>query len=319
VSVDPLNEKYPELSAYQYASNRPITGIDLDGLEYLNITNPNIESYCYNEDGTGEITMEGQTFTTYGIHSFNSEEFYQICTNIYCTPDGISTSGTNDQLESLMFITSEELGQIFPNGSGLDNLASILNENLSTFGIKTPEALAHFLAQAGEETGGFRNISATENLNYSANRLVEVWSGRFSLEAQEGKVLANDYEKNPEKLGNYIYANRMGNGDVASGDGYLFRGRGVFQLTGKSNYTAFQTFYNNNYTSGINITSDPSPVANDTNLAIISALWYFNTRVMNQLDLQTATVYQVTRKVNGGTTGIAGRTNYYNSAMNLFR
>src|SRR5262249_8858281 len=104
-------------------------------------------------------------------------------------------------------------------------------DRLPEFGVNTPKRIAHFLSQIGHESGGFR--IKVEDLSYTAARLMQVWPSRFP-----NMDIARQYERNPEKLGNFVYANRMGNGDAASGDGYRFRGRGLLQLTGRSMYRA---------------------------------------------------------------------------------
>ena len=105
-----------------------------------------------------------------------------------------------------------------------------INETFERFDISTPERQACFLGQCAHESGGFATLK--ENLNYSAEGLTKVWPKRFpSLEA------AQPYHRNPEKIANKVYADRMGNGDEASGEGFKYRGRGLIQLTGKDNYT----------------------------------------------------------------------------------
>jgi len=108
-------------------------------------------------------------------------------------------------------------------------------DRLPAFGVNTPKRIAHFLSQIGHESGGFR--ISVENLSYTAARMMQVWPSRFpNLE------IASQYAHNPEKLGNFVYANRMGNGNAASGDGFRFRGRGLLQLTGRSMYCAVKDF-----------------------------------------------------------------------------
>ena len=113
-----------------------------------------------------------------------------------------------------------------------DTVIAQIPEVMQKFGIDTPVELAHFLAQCGHESGGFRVVN--ENLNYSAKGLLGIFKKYFPT-----AVLAEQYQRKPEKIANRVYASRMGNGDEASGEGFKFRGRGYIQLTGKSNYTAF--------------------------------------------------------------------------------
>lgn len=216
-----------------------------------------------------------------------------------------------------MPLTSAQLAAIFPKGTNLAALTNILNTHLPEFGVVTKVAVAHFLGQAGEETGGFVKPSVTENLSYSATGLVKVWPSRFSLEPVEGKTVASTVERNPEAIGNLVYANRMGNGDAASGDGFRYRGRGIFQLTGKENYKRFSSFYSTRYSPPIDFVVNPDPIAADPEMAVVSALWYFESRVLRALNIATATVEQVTKKVNGGLTGLEGREKYFHAAMSV--
>lgn len=185
----------------------------------------------------------------------------------------------------------------FPNANpdDMELLADILNDHGTDFGINTAAELQHFLAQAGHESNGFANLGITENLNYSATRLTQVWPSRFSF-TNPNLLNPNNYANNPEVLGNYVYCCRNGNGDIASGDGYLYRGRGIFQLTGRSNYEAYETFLNDN---GLDWTYD-GPESLETDLhAIISALWYFKSRVLDDIDVDDNTnANSVTNKVN---------------------
>jgi len=162
------------------------------------------------------------------------------------------------------------------------------------FGITTNLRLAHFLAQCALESAGF--TATVENMNYSAQRLVQVFPKYFR------NVDPAAYANNPAKIGNRVYANRMGNGDEASGDGFKFRGRGYIQLTGKNNYTSFSTFV------GEDCVADPDLVATKHPLA--SAAFYFNSNniwAICDRGADDGTVTSVTKAVNGGTTGLAER------------
>lgn len=174
------------------------------------------------------------------------------------------------------------------------------------FGINTSLRLAHFLAQAGHESGGFRLTQ--ENLNYSAKGLVGLFGKYFTATS------AKDYERKPEKIANVIYANRMGNGPSTSGDGWRFRGRGYIQLTGRDNYTAFGK------SIGIDIPANPDLVA--TTYALSSAAWFWSNNGLNKLaDLgpTTDTVTKITKRVNGGTIGLQDRIKHFNEYYNLVK
>jgi putative chitinase len=170
---------------------------------------------------------------------------------------------------------------------------------MEKFQINTPLRLAHFLAQCGHESGGFRLTK--ENLNYSAKGLMGIFKKYFPTEA-----LAKQYERKPEKIANKVYGGRMGNGPEASGDGAKFCGRGYIQLTGKDNYTAFGKSINED------LTKDPTVVADK--YALLSAAWFFSKNGLHKLadgGATDAVVTQITRRVNGGTIGLADRIKHF--------
>jgi putative chitinase len=159
-----------------------------------------------------------------------------------------------------------------------------------------PFRAAHFFAQTAHETGNFKAFS--ENLFYSASGLVSVFPKYFkSLDE------AKPYEKQPEKIANKVYGNRMGNGDEASGQGFKFRGRGALQLTGKSNYEAFSKFLNKP-----EILTNPDLVANDYSFE--SALYFFEKNGLWAIcdkGVNDDTILALTKKINGGTNGLDHR------------
>lgn len=170
---------------------------------------------------------------------------------------------------------------------------------IEKFGVNTPLRLAHFLAQCAHESANFTAVS--ENLNYSAKGLLRTFKKYFPTEA-----LALQYEGNPEKIANRVYANRMGNGDEASGDGFKFRGRGFIQLTGKENYQAFADFI------GEDCVANPDWVA--TKYPLVSAAFFFNKNGLWAIcdkGATSAVVLEVTMRVNGGTNGLAERLKYF--------
>ena len=175
------------------------------------------------------------------------------------------------------------------------------------FEINTPLRLAHFLAQCGHESGGFKVVK--ENLNYGAKGLRSIFGKYFPTDA-----LALAYERKPEKIANKVYANRMLNGDEASGDGYKFCGRGYIQLTGKENYTNFGKAI------GIDLTATPDLVA--TQYPLLSAAWFFHKNGLHKLADAGATeaaVTSVTKRVNGGVIGLADRIKHFNEYYNLLK
>lgn len=166
---------------------------------------------------------------------------------------------------------------------------------MTKFQINTPLRLCHFLAQCGHESGGFTAVR--ENLNYAAAGLLKVFKKYFPTEAK-----ANEYARKGEKIGNLVYANRMGNGPEASGDGFKFRGRGYIQLTGKINYTAFDKVVPED------VLAEPDLVA--TKYPLLSAAWFWDSRKLNAVadrGASDADVTAITKVVNGGTHGLADR------------
>jgi putative chitinase len=186
-----------------------------------------------------------------------------------------------------------------------DSVIAQIPEVANKFQINTPLRLAHFLAQCGHESGGFKFIR--ENLNYSADGLKKIFPKYFK---EPG--LAEKYARQPEKIASRVYGGRMGNGDEASKEGYKFRGRGYIQLTGKSNYTEFDKFVDEN------ILENPELVA--TKYPLLSAAWFFHRNGLNALadkGADTATVTAVTKRVNGGTIGLPDRIKHFNQYYKL--
>ena len=178
-----------------------------------------------------------------------------------------------------------------------------LNATCDKFEINTPERIAGFLSQVGHESGGFKFV--VENLNYSAPALRTVFGKYFTDDSQ-----ANAYARQPEKIANKVYANRMGNGDEASGEGWKYHGRGLIQLTGKDNYTAFSN------ASGVDAVNRPELVELP-DAASLSAGWFWDTRHLNNYaDAQD--VLGMTKRVNGGTNGLDDRKSRYDKLIAYF-
>ena len=180
------------------------------------------------------------------------------------------------------------------NPDGVFGLGTL--KSAMAFYKMNPFRAAHFFAQTAHETGNFKAFS--ENLFYSASGLVSVFPKYFkSLDE------AKPYEKQPEKIANKVYGNRMGNGDEASGQGFNFRGRGALQLTGKSNYEAFSKFLNKP-----EILTNPDLVANDYSFE--SALYFFEKNGLWAIcdkGVNDDTILALTKKINGGTNGLDHR------------
>lgn len=214
-----------------------------------------------------------------------------------------------------------ELVQIFPNVNSLvlETLKDLINTYGADFGLIEKEVIAHFISQAGHETNGFSNTGFTENLYYTtAERLLKIFPSKFSL-TDPNKKNPNDYLRNPQKLANLVYAWRNGNGSESSGDGYKYRGRGAFQLTGKDNYSDFNNFYQSNINTENDFVSNPDLIASDQNVGILSAMWFFKDRVLDKIsDISQLTVDNVTQKINGPfKAGLDDRKNWFEIAINM--
>ena len=170
--------------------------------------------------------------------------------------------------------------------------------------INTPLRAAHFLAQAAHESGGFKFKS--ENLNYSKDSLLKVFPKYFTPASAEA------YHRQPEKIASRVYANRMGNGNEASKEGWKFKGRGYIQLTGKDNYKAFSDWAKEPF-----IMENPDQVADDK-YAGLSAIWFWNKNGLSKIAdtdnlRDDKTIIKITSRVNGGTHGIVDRTERFNN------
>ena len=185
-----------------------------------------------------------------------------------------------------------------------DAVIAQIPDTAAKFGITNVLRLAHFLAQCGHESGGFKAVN--ENLNYSADGLVKIFGKYFNA------TTAPAYARNPEKIANKVYSSRMGNGDEASGDGWKHRGRGYIQLTGKDNYSKFDKMVDDD------ILGNPDLVA--TKYPLASAAFFFNSNGLWAIcdkGADVATVTAVTKRVNGGTIGLDDRIKHFNEFYSL--
>jgi len=186
-----------------------------------------------------------------------------------------------------------------------DAVIAQIPDTAAKFAINTPLRLAHFLAQCGHESGGFR--ATQENLNYSAKGLTGTFKKYFPSEAA-----AAPYAKNPLKIASKVYGGRMGNGPEPTQEGYKFRGRGYIQLTGKENYTAFGKSINED------ILSNPDKVA--SSYALLSAAWFFSKNGLHKMadeGSSDAVVTKITKRVNGGTLGLSDRISHFKQYFKL--
>jgi len=253
-----------------------------------------------------------------GVFGKNTEEAikaFQLKNEL--SPDGLVGEGTwNKIFGERTLITEPSIPQQPISSLGglkLENLKghipdaviAQIPDTAAKFEINTPLRLAHFLAQCGHESGGFK--ATQENLNYSAGGLKGIFSKYFK---EAG--LAESYQRNPEKIASRVYGGRMGNGPESTGDGYKFRGRGYIQLTGKDNYTAFGKAINED------MTANPDKVA--TNYALLSAAWFFSKNGLHKMadgGATDAVVTQITKRVNGGTIGLPDRIKHFKEYYKL--
>ena len=202
-----------------------------------------------------------------------------------------------------MAITAELLQEAFDLEDGTaEKYIDALNAAMDEFEINTSQRRAMFLAQCCHESGHFRAVS--ENLNYKADSLTRVFPKYFR------DVDPNDYAKQPEKIANRVYGGRMGNGDEESGDGYRFRGRGLIQLTGKSNYIACSEDLE------VDLIENPDYLITPEGAAR-SAAWFWSANDLNKY-ADSDDIVGCTKRVNGGTIGLEERTELYDEAKALF-
>jgi putative chitinase len=265
----------------------------------------------------------------------NNENVKKLQAKLGLTTDGIFGSGTESAVKDWQvknglgsdgIVGDGTWGKMFPNGSTPivsksiptsqfklaalkghipDSVIVQIPDTASKFNITTPLRLAHFLAQCGHESGGFKAVS--ENLNYGAKGLLGIFKKYFPTEA-----LAKSYERQPEKIASKVYASRMGNGDEASKEGYKFRGRGYIQLTGKNNYTNFAKFI------GEDTVGNPDLVA--TKYPLASAAFFFDSNKLWSIcdkGSDDTTVTSVTKRVNGGTIGLSDRIKHFKEYYSL--
>jgi len=188
----------------------------------------------------------------------------------------------------------QETCGVTPDGAFGPNTARAIAKHYDL----TPKRGAHLLGQAAHESGNF--MVSEENLNYRASTMCRVWPSRFKSEAD-----AEPYSRNPEKLANKVYADRMGNGPESSGDGWKNRGRGFLQTTGAINIKQFAEHIGRD-----SLVDNPDPIANE--LAFESAIFFFEKNglfVMADKGISDSVIKSITRRINGGYHGLQDRMN----------
>lgn len=202
-----------------------------------------------------------------------------------------------------MNLELDQLREIIPKNPYLQYWYNALEQLLPEYQIDTPHRLAAFLAQCAHESGNF--VFIKENLNYKWQSLRKVFPKYFPTDA-----LAQQYEKQPERIANKIYANRMGNGPEESGDGYRFCGRGLIQVTGRDNYSWFA--------ASLDISPEEASEYMETfEGAAQSACWFWETNNLNQW-ADRGDIVTLTKRINGGTIGLEDRQKHYNHALHVF-
>jgi putative chitinase len=192
---------------------------------------------------------------------------------------------------------------MIPRNPYVNQWYDAISEILPEYGINTPQRVAAFLAQCAHESGGF--VFLKENLNYKAPSLRKVFPKYFQDDAT-----AAAYANKPEKIANRVYANRMGNGDESSGDGWRYCGRGLIQLTGKDNYTFFA--------ASLDIPVEEAAEYLQTfEGAVQSACFFWEQNNLNQW-ADKGDILTLTKRINGGTIGLEDRIKHYEHALHIF-
>ena len=202
--------------------------------------------------------------------------------------------------EDYKFITSLQFSSIVPSVTlaKVNDLLNALNKAMQEFSINTPIRQCAFIAQTAHESAGYAFL--IENLNYSAQALINTWPSRFTAKN------APLYARQQQKIANYVYSNRLGNGNEASGDGWKYRGRGIIQITGKDNYR------NCGVDLGLDLVTSPE-LLEQLEHAFRSGAWFWNSRKLNDLADKEDFV-RITKAINGGTIGLEDRMKYYTRA-----
>jgi putative chitinase len=201
-----------------------------------------------------------------------------------------------------MKLTVSRLKQMVPGITHVDHWIEAFDQLLPDYEINTPKRVAAFIAQCAHESGGFRFLK--ENLNYKAESLMKTFPKYFS-----DKDTANAYAKQPVKIANRVYASRMGNGDEASGDGYRYCGRGLIQLTGKTNYDWFAASLEISAT-------EASEYLETFEGAAQSACWFWESNNLN-VEADAGDIKKMTKKINGGYIGLDDRIKHYEHALHI--
>jgi putative chitinase len=289
-SIDPLAAKYPWWSTYQFAGLMPTWYREMEGLE------PDYNG-SYNGQGAYAPILDENNKPLP-----NTENQTWIWNNSIWNKADVA-------------VVYETMESVFTraNPTYLKNVEIAINLHGSSFGLNSYESICHFLSQTGHESAGFTTVE--EKFNYSVNGLVSTFSKYFYVGTPvEGKYDATKYartEDHPakaEEIANIVYSNRMGNG---ANEGYLYRGRGLIQLTGKSAYQSFTDYINATFTNNtVDFVKDPDLIKTDQYM-VLSAMWFFKKNVVDKIDVKDASVKEVTKIINGGYNRLKDRESKY--------
>ncbi|MBI3138218.1 MAG: hypothetical protein HYZ15_06510 [Sphingobacteriales bacterium] len=300
LSADPLIKSYPFYSPFQFAGDNPVKFIDLDGGEPKD---PG--AYA----GSGASAPEYSIDKTTNKEVASKESFKWVWNN-------------NKWNKSEMAVTASELSILFKSAKGvhLKTLEVGINLNGKNYGINSYDKLAHFLAQAGHETGGFTREHTPELWRYSLKRFGEVFgttSYAYKRVLEDPGVL-----KDQVKFFSVVYGKEnkpdLGNGGEATTDGYLFRGAGYFGITGRYNYAKFTQDYCANQSVSYVKPFTATDVEQDPNLGLLTAMWHFKKFTVAKID-QNKSFLQITKTVNSGGQEVDRREAIYNQAKSIIK
>lgn len=199
-------------------------------------------------------------------------------------------------------ITAAQLKGVMPDTDRAEDFAGPLSAACERFHITLPKRIPPFLAQIAHESGSLKHLS--ENLDYGADGLCRTWPNRFNAEQ------SLECARQPEKIANRVYCDRMGNGSEASGDGWRYRGRGLIQLTGRDNYARC------GIAIGLDLLAHPDLLEQPEG-ASLSAAWFWSTHGCNEL-ADAGDFTGITKKINGGTNGLDERQRFFRRAQQVF-
>lgn len=201
-------------------------------------------------------------------------------------------------------ITVDQIKHIAPLNKNPTQWCDTFNNHIEKYDINTPLRVAALLAQCAYESGDFINLY--EDLNYRPETLMHLWPSQFPT-----LMVADEYKMQPQKIANYVYANRMGNGNESSGDGWKYRGRGLIQLTGKSVYTNFANYLKVSVEDCLNYIMYPDG-------AVESACWFWKTKSINTF-ADKKDINGMTKAINGGLNGLTNRKIKYQLALDVIK